>query len=364
MSVLLAVFLLTPVFQAGTWSIEPLSRCWSYSDPILRTGGIVVDESAVYLVDTDNKVKALSRSDGDVIWNAELGGRVESPLVGAASSILVLTRTVSKDAGAATYYIRAVSKTTGITKWVAPLSGSGRYSMRPATASRVMLEDGTAITAVDVEKGQTLWSRPGTMVGDPAKFENGSTAIISPSGKIEVLSLTDGQPVHGFQLSAGPTAIAWRLDDSVVFGDARGNIEARGPGDTRGWTYKTGGAVSRLVISGDNVIAASNDNFLYSISLRSGDVAWRRRLPGRVSSVDMLGSGRAGVTVVGEKTAFVVDVADGRFLEQLVLGAEDEFIGYPLMGDDSFLAALTMQGLTAFSTNCRNERAALNGAAR
>ena len=362
-SVLLAVLVCNSALQARPILSEPLSKCWSYSEPILKTGGVVADGSAVYLVNEDSTVKALDRVSGSIIWSAELGGTVDSSLVAAGSSILVLTRAASNGRHSTSFYIRAVSKATGITQWVTPLPASDRYSIRPADDSTLIIENGSVITVLDVGNGQARWSRGGVLIGGfGTNTDDGPIAAAPGPGKLELLSLSDGHPVAKFERAPVPMAVASKTGQAIVFGDARGVIEAR-HGGKRVWRYKAGGGISRLVVVEDDVIAASDDNFLYSISLRNGNVGWKRKLPGRISSVDRLGAGRVGVTVVGEKTAYVIDVTDGRFFEQLTLADDDEFVGYPLRGDNTFLAALTTRGLTAFSSNCGHEKAAIKPAA-
>ena len=362
-SIMFAFLVHCSVLSAIAQYPEPMARCWSYSEPILKSGGLAADESAVYFVDEANTVKALDRIDGSTIWSAELGGTVDTSLVATKASIFVVTKTISGSSRPTAFYIRAISKATGITQWLNPLPKAERYSSSSADGGLVILENGSEIFAVEMNKGLTRWRKSGVLVGDTGHHAaNSSIAAKSASGRIEVISPVNGQTVDRFEWPTVPVAFASR-SDQYVFGDSRGTIEARHAGGDRAWNYKTGGAITQLMIAGDNILAASADNYRYSLSMRSGGIEWKRKLPGRISSVDLLGSGKAGVTVFGEKTAYVIDVDDGRFVEQLVLDGEDEFIGHPLRGDNMFLAALTSRGLTAFSAACGNEKAAFKSAA-
>ena len=361
--VLFAAGALYSVIDARAQAPEPMARCWSYSEPVLQAGGLAADETAVYFVDSANTVIALDRRDGTTVWSAELGGTVNSSLIATKSSILVVTRTISDGVKPNASYIRAVSKATGITQWLGPLPNAERYSIRDGGNGIVILENGSEIFGVETDKGQIRWRRSGLLIGDGGQEPaSASIATRSESGRIEVVSLVNGQTVDRFEWSATPVAFTSRTDQ-YFFGDTRGTIESRHAGGGRVWNYKTGGAITQLIVAGDNILAASADNYIYSISIRSGGITWKRKMPGRISSVDLLGSGKAGITVFGEKTAYVVDVGDGRFVEQLDLDGEDEFIGHPLRGDHTFLTALTTRGLTAFSAYCSNEKAAVRSAA-
>ena len=81
-------------------------------------------------------------------------------------------------------------------------------------------------------------------------------------------------------------------------------------------------------------------------------------MPGRVNSIGMLANSKLVLTVIGEKTAYVLDLSDGKFAGRVVLGGEEEFAGHPLAGDDRFVVALTNHGVTAFSAGCPARKAA------
>ena len=58
------------------------------------------------------------------------------------------------------------------------------------------------------------------------------------------------------------------------------------------------------------------------------------------------------------KTAYILDIAEGRFAAQVALEGDEEFVGYPLAGDERFVVALTNRGMAAFSSGCPAQKEA------
>jgi len=342
----------------------PMTSCWNFTKPVSVKAGLAVDTSGVYLVDSENRVTALDRRRGSVIWTAELGGSVDAEIVNALSSLVVLTKTQSSDPGASGYFLRAISKETGITRWVTKLPAARNYRLQRVSENLFLVEDGVTVSAINVADGAKKWERMGvTAIRSDGRNLAGTLVLVKDSDGIQILSTIDGRVLGRLGRKPFPTVFASRLPETKIFGDSRGIVESKSDGEGVEWTYKTGGAVSDLIVVGDEVIAASADNFLYSISLDSGNIEWKRKMPGRINSTHLLGVEKIVLTVVGDKSAYILDISDGKFLEQLVLPGEEEYIGHPLKGDAEFVAALTSKGVAAFASGCRTEKAANKAAA-
>lgn len=344
---------------------DSIVRCWAYGEPVSTFGGLLVDDTNVYAVTAEDRVLALDRKSGAVAWTSEPGGNIAAPIRPFNSSLIVVSRTASSDGKPRASYIRSISKSTGITNWVTPLSPAASYGIGGDDIALYVLAADGPLTAVDPMSGEIRWARDGTgFAGQEPHFGSSWIARRSPEKTIEVVSIEDRKLLGRLEVGIQPKVIASRGNGSLVVGDALGNLEAFSlVGQSRTWSYKSGGAISHLILRDDNVVAASADNFVYSISLSSGDVEWKRRMPGRVNSIGTLAESKLILTVVGEKTAYILDLADGKFAGQVALAGDEEFIGYPLAGDERFVVALTNRGVTAFSAACPAQKAADRSAA-
>lgn len=344
---------------------DSLVQCWSYREPISISGGILIDDSNVYAVDSGNRVLALDRKSGAVVWTSEPGGSVTSPIRSVNSSIIFVSKTSSPDGRAAASYVRSLSKFTGLTNWVTPLSHPSVYTLAGGERAIFALAQAGPLVALDPANGMIRWSRDGSgFAGRESHFELDRVTRNTGTRAVEVISLDDWKTLGRFELGFVPKVITTGPDRTLIAGDARGNLESISlDGFSRNWTYKAGGAISHLLIRDGNVIAASADNFVYSISLSSGNVEWKRRMPGRINSIALLTDMNLGLTVVGEKTGYILGLSDGKFSGRVALEGDEEFVGHPLAGDGRFVVALTNQGLTAFSAGCPARKAAEPAAA-
>lgn len=345
---------------AAAQANDSMVKCWAYREPVSTVGGLLVDDTSVYGVTAEERVVALDRKSGEVIWTSEPGGGVALPIRSFNSSLIVVSKTASPDGKPRASFIRSISKATGITNWVTPLAPAASYVLGGDERALYILAADGPLTAVDPTSGAVRWTRDGaSFTNKEPHIGTNWIAARSTLKTIEIMSLEDRKILGQFGVEIQPSVFGSRADGSLVVGDALGNLEAVSlGGNSKNWNYKAGGAISHLMLSDDNVVAASADNFVYSISLSSGNVEWKRRLPGRINSIGALGGSKLALTVVGYKTAYILDIAEGRFAAQVALEGDEEFVGYPLAGDERFVVALTNRGMAAFSSGCPAQKAA------
>ena len=124
----------------------------------------------------------------------------------------------------------------------------------------------------------------------------------------------------------------------------------------KNWKFRSGGRVVYIRAVGDNVLLGSADNFVYFMDVEYGNLLWKRRLPGRISSGGIIGDDLAAFTVIGERSAFVLDLEKGRIVDRVVLSEDDAFLLTPIRANGTYLLAATVSGLSAFSANCKNQK--------
>ena len=69
-----------------------------------------------------------------------------------------------------------------------------------------------------------------------------------------------------------------------------------------------------------------------------------------------IGNDLAVFTVVGDRSAYIVELERGRLIGRLDLAAENTFLLTPIRANGKYLIAATAGGLTAFSSECGNEK--------
>ena len=127
-------------------------------------------------------------------------------------------------------------------------------------------------------------------------------------------------------------------------------------GGGKNWKFRAGGRVVYIRAVSDNVLLGSTDNFIYFMSVEYGNLLWKRRLPGRVANGGLVGRDLAVFTVVGDRSAYIVELEKGRLIDRLELSDEDAFLLTPIRANGKYLVAATANGISAFSTDCGKEK--------
>ena len=110
--------------------------------------------------------------------------------------------------------------------------------------------------------------------------------------------------------------------EGSVYIDEKGNVFSIDRKGSARWKFKAGGRIIFVKAVGDNLLLGSVDNFVYFMSAEYGNLIWKRRLSGRIASGGVIGDARAVFTVVGDRSAFVIELDDGRVVdERFLLGA-------------------------------------------
>jgi outer membrane protein assembly factor BamB len=134
----------------------------------------------------------------------------------------------------------------------------------------------------------------------------------------------------------------------VYFGSGDGYIYAVNATNGRLiWRTRTGAGVQAVVRVGDDLVAASLDNFVYRFSL-TGARSWKRRLPGRIASQPFLTPSAALFMPFSSTSGVVLELRDGRQVNLLPVGEEITTSASPIAVGDVVLLT-TERGLIAFA---------------
>ena len=112
------------------------------------------------------------------------------------------------------------------------------------------------------------------------------------------------------------------------------------------WRKRTGAAVQSVVWTGEELLAASLDNFVYKFSA-TGARLWKRQLPGRISSQPLLVGEGALFTPLSSPNGVVLEMRDGRQVNSLPAGDEITTSASPIAVGSTVLLT-SKNGLLAF----------------
>jgi outer membrane protein assembly factor BamB len=320
-----------------------LARCWAYELRESVAVAVAYDKGEVFAGMSDGKLEALSRV-GQKIWSADFGGTLSSNLVISDNSVVVATSPSNTHGREiANPVIRSLSKETGITQWTRELTAAERFHLYPFKGSIIVVSKSGSIRAIEGSSGRLLWNREITsgFVSNP--FVSGSNVVVAGrSGQIFKVSLATGEIDEMRKHPGNISSVLITSAGSIIVGDERGNIISLPVGsDKSSWRFKSGGQISALLEFGNEVIAVSHDNFVYSLSGRNGDVIWKRRFSGRVVFAAKAFQNYAILSGIGDNGASLIALNTGKVANEISLQDNEELVSDPISTDRSAYIATT-----------------------
>jgi outer membrane protein assembly factor BamB len=314
-----------------------VAKCWEY--PLAAGERIAVDGGSVFVGSDGAKVKALSLQ-GKTVWSSEFGGEIASGLVVAENGLFLVTSAVSTDSAKSTgSRLRSVSKDTGITSWTLPLPDADQHFLSVFSESIIVVSKSGAVQSVDAKKGEVKWTRQiaAGFMAQPA-FSAASVVVATTDKQIFRVSLATGEIESMRKVQQAVTALAAAADGELIVGDERGNVSLLNGKDRPNWTFKSGGEISHLISTGDQVLAASHDNFVYFLADRNGGRIWKKRLSGRVAQIAIVGDRYALISSFEEHGVMLIDVSSGKVAGQIAFGEDENLVAAPIATRDQIFA--------------------------
>ena len=353
LSILAALFLGSVEGSANTdLTREPelFNRCWDFKvNPNLAVLP-VIDGTAIFFVDNENKLLALETEGPVRIWSSDLGGEVASNILLSESSIFIATNSQVTEGGpVAKTFLRSISRATGVTEWRVEIQPSANIWIGAYGTSVVSVGGSGYAASLSRSEGKSLWDRNiGSPVTTSPVFGHKAITLGTESNEIFELALADGSVRSLWKSDNLPTSLALDSAGRLVFGDERGNVTAISTNGERSWTFRNGARMSSILVEGSDYIASSNDNFVYRLT-RGGNVKWKRRLPARLAQAPLLLADVAVMSVSGSGRVFVVDINKGKILDRIETGEEISLAIGASAGNSGNLIVAGTSGVAYFS---------------
>jgi outer membrane protein assembly factor BamB len=317
-----------------------IERCWEYPYDGDSDGELAADGESVYMVRQGSTIDAVSLEDGKLRWSSDVGGTIASNLVTFETGLYFVRRTLVADKNKAEpVEIRAISVSTGVTKWNVEIADKGPFRLWPRSGELwAVAETGSyyAFSAADGALGQKV----DASIGTPAVIDPKDNSVAFVAGQKEVRYIKDTE-ARSSLIAESPfqiTAIWTGPGGSIVWGDQRGNLVSfdRAEGEIV-WKFKSGAKITDIARVNGYLLAASNDDFVYAIGPGSGNRIWKKRLGGRIQAIDGVGERYVLVSTVGGHNLLLIDAADGKSAGQVLLDDDGGTVTLKVISSSSFL---------------------------
>ena len=329
---------------------QPLTVRWKYESNVTLNLTPAFDNERIYLPLAGGTIVALKARDGQLLWRSEMGGELSASPMADDAMIYVASETTNPDGQprGSSGALRALGREGGVTQWMTPLVKPLRGAL--TVAGRKLFAGGSDGRAYAFDKftGGVLWSIPFTApFNTQPVLDAGRVYLGSEDGTLITLDEGTGRVIWRYRTKGavhGRVAVA---DNTVFFGSGDGYVYAVSADKGRlKWRKRTGGGVEAVAVAGDTVLAASLDNFAYSLNLK-GTMLWKKLLPGRISAQPLMLQETALFTPLSSSVAVVLGLKDGKQLNSLPTGDELSSSASPVIVGDAVIVT-TEHGLLAF----------------
>lgn len=331
---------------------QPLTIKWLFESETINLTP-ATDGERVYLPLASGLIVSLRAHDGQFLWKTELGGELSSSPTADERAVYVaseISGEPSSQRPKALGALRALGKEGGITLWMRTLPMPFRGSL---IANDINLFGGTSdgrVYAVRKKTGDISW-----ILQHPAPFDSqptlaGSNLYVgSIDGSLLCLDQSTGKALWRYRTRGAINGRSVVVNGVVYFGSADGYVYAVREADGRlRWKRRTGAAVQTVAFAPNGLIVASLDNFVYLLSFGKGDRLWKRQLAGRIAAEPLTSSDSALFTPLSGSAGVVLDLRDGKQLNNLPIGEDQSMAASPIVvGKVLFIT--TRHGLLAFS---------------
>ena len=331
---------------------QPLTVKWLYDSELTVNLTPATNGEHIYLPLASGILVSLQAADGQLLWKADLGGELSASPLADERGVYIASETVGEQEATprANGALRALGREGGITLWMRTIPMPLRGSL---IANDVNLFGGSTdgrIYAVRKKTGDISWimQHSAPFTSHPVIF--GSNLYIgSKDGYLFSLNQNTGKIKWRYRTQGELRGLVVAVSGTIYFGSADGYVYAVRETDGHlKWRRKTGGGVQTVGFAQNGLVVASLDNFVYLLSFTKGNRLWKRQLAGRVASQPLTTPDGALFTPLSSSTGVVLDLLDGKQLNSLPIGEDNNMAASPI-ATGKMLLVTTLHGLIAFS---------------
>lgn len=238
----------------------------------------VVTRTHVYATDSDGIIRSIERNNGTGVWRFETnqstsgGSHVSSPAL--ANETLYV--------GSLDQRVYALSASDGTRQWTAG-TGGGIVSSPTLAGDTVYIGSNDAsVYALNAENGRKRWSYPtvGEVSAAPAVVNNtvyiGANASPYQEGNFYALDSQTGSEKWNFEAEGAIAASAVASDEAIYVGDSSGMLYCLNSNNgSEKWSLDTGGAITSTLVSTEQLVCAVAGETVYAVNKQEGAVVWR-----------------------------------------------------------------------------------------
>jgi outer membrane protein assembly factor BamB len=361
--IILLVFLFFPFNNATGQKIPggspSFKKCWEYQSEKILNLKYASDKGLTFVTSLPDTIQTININTGEALWKSSLGGEIVGEIIVNKNNIIVLSEAAPNDTeeiGRVKRSLISLNPISGITNWKTTINSTGKISLYSLENALVSVENGI-IRLINLQNGETFHEFE--IQGEISAVYHFNTSLIfgTVEKKIVFFSIADGKFTKEIPVSEIPTRIFISDNENVIWADKKGTTQFVNAATQKIiWKKRFGGEVSSITKTANGILISSFDNFIYLVDIKTGKVKWRKRLSGRIIDEPLAVDNIVVVFAYGDLTGLILDLRDGKVVDQIILSDANQFIGKPIFLNN-LLIFPTLKGLFAFSNrNCSENK--------
>lgn len=339
----------------------PFRLCYQKPDNKIAPVNFASDNKAsLFVAFQAGKIAKIYLTNNSTIWMSNLGGEIISDLIFDDQRVYLITEVFEgapekdkeNDGGRRiiNYILWSLDAETGLTDWQLPFTSN--YSVfLESYQDKIFLiaKDGTVkwIKKHDAQKISNKNLARG--ISSPPNFFENKIYIGTEDNSILTVSADNAEIVSKIPTLQSPASVLIAARDKLFWGERKGFVNLFDTkSNSRVWSVRYGGEISSLTLVPDGILVSSLDNFVYLISQQKGAKIWKRRLAGRISAEPLIISNFAVFVTAVDNNAVVLDLKNGKIVNQISLADIGFILSKPVIADKSLVFS-TNKGIFAFS---------------
>ena len=343
---------------SGNLSAQPeevqVQKCWGHSSKPAGRSFLTAFGEAIYSVREGSIIESLAVDSGKLIWSIDVGGSVSSNLVSDGQSVYFVRRSGGVADNVSGTTLMSISANAGITRWKVPLRAGEEYKLAITKTGILLITGSGEVSVLSIADGSIVSSRKFTQSISLETPDLGQRSIFSTIEK-DIFAVDGTElPQLMSRSESAVTALLPEAGGGVFYGNDRGILAfLSGKGSRPVWQFKSGGAISDIILSDGRIIAASNDNFVYALAPANGARLWKRRVSGRVSALKMVGEDLLLVQPLSDDNIVILNIKNGSVAGQIPATA-GEFVLGSVVIDSNRVVVATGEALYGYAIGgCR-----------
>jgi outer membrane protein assembly factor BamB len=349
--------------QAKPNLLEPFKKCWAYGNNNGLSRIIASDNELNLILTIDNySLVSINPKTNLENWKSATGGKLEAETFADDSNLFFIT-SFEDENKERTFTLNSVSLKTGITNWQKKLDDYSTLKLNGVKERDFiyLTADGKSFLAVSKTDGETIWvkefSSPFVSV-EILKSEKSEELFFLLEDRLIRASAGSGEIFEEINLKKSGIRNSVLRDRYLFAGYATGEIAKI---NTKGnkieilWKIKAGAGITGIEEFQNEVLVTSLDNFIYLFSGDSGKLKWKKRAAGRIYIKPLVFDNFALVVSAGDNSTSIVDLRDGKAVNQIPLEADNYFSGGTSI-NGAFVISQTYKGIYFFvntKENCK-----------